>query len=202
MAKRTPEYGERVVKARSMLAYVDDTYREKYGTPVYGDSTRFNQLRGLISSQTVEVDSMLFLMLEGVEPARLVNKKNEKKKLTSGMLVQEVRAMLNEPKGSVSVTGQRLDVIDKAVDKRNEAAHGDLSVYVFIDGPIAPPDAPASYERQQQREIAYMNTSAPDALRGAPGLDEDMLLADLELQQKALEAAVRIWIDLKLPYPW
>lgn len=45
MTTRIPRYGERVIRARSVLALMSDEYREEYGTPAYGESTRLNHLR-------------------------------------------------------------------------------------------------------------------------------------------------------------
>lgn len=192
MAKQIPYYGERVVKADSVLADMHEEYREEFGHPVHGNATRLNHVRGLIVAQVVEVDIVLKSVLHKIEPGILATRSW----WTSGALYHQTKGKLSAAKGSS--TAGHLKVIEDAVERRNMAAHGSLDVVVMVDRVPCPgfPDCPACSEdaacserdlRGEQYEYAYLN---------GKGVTEADLIADLALQQDALRAAVQIWIDL------
>ncbi|MFF4248957.1 hypothetical protein ACFYY2_31450 [Streptomyces sp. NPDC001822] len=177
MTNQAPRYGEQVIKADSVLADMDEENRDEFGSPVHGNATRLNHLRGLITAQSVEIDTVLQDVLHVIAPGAL----DKRKKWTAGQLHHEVVASLAAAEDSDAA--RQLDLIDKAVKRRNTSAHGSLDVIVMLDkAPQYPGDSGGT-----RYDVAFLN--------GEQVTDAD-LLADLALQQEALRAAVQIWIDL------
>ncbi|MFF1593112.1 hypothetical protein ACFVY0_34080 [Streptomyces sp. NPDC058286] len=180
MTDQTPRYGARVIKADTVLAELDAEYRDDRGIPIHGNATRLNHLRGLITAQSVEVDTVLQNVLQVVAPSVL----ESRPRWTAGQLHREVLRSLSAAEGSN--TAKHLDLIGRAVKCRNTSAHGSLDVVVMLDrAPQGLGESGSSWSAR--REVAFLDGEQ---------VTEIDLLAHLALQQEALRAAVQIWIDL------
>ncbi|MFB6700881.1 hypothetical protein [Streptomyces rubiginosohelvolus] len=181
MTNQIPRYGERVMKADSILPLLNAEYAEEYGFPVHGNATRYNHLRGLIVGQCIETDFILNAVLYEVAPHV------KKVTRTAGQLHGAVRDQLKAAEGSD--TAKYLDTIKKAVDNRNRFGHEAVNVVIMVHGTPPAPGEPVYGERSElvRSEMAFLN--------GEP-VTEEGLLSYLDLQQEATTAATHIWIDL------
>jgi hypothetical protein len=171
--RNTPRYGEQVVSWHTVW---DRLYPEETDALHDDDeAAAMHRLRGLVMAQGAEIEAVLGLIVQHLDPSADVERRS------AGQLLKKIPGLLQ---AHASATSQAdLDLIKQAIERRNHAVHSAVM--------IGSSWMPYSTGRGEWTPVISL-------MRDGEYTEPD-LLDDLALQQEATAAAVGILRSLDEP---